>query len=508
MPMLERHPSSLEGISCINCHRVAENYGRVAGRTALLEGDVTAPVLGAGTNETLKKLMTDPSNRLVSEPSAAAGGRLVHGDIIKFEPITRAHFCASCHDSPLPSGLRGQELITQYKNSPAPRRGETCQDCHMGKIPGIASGFDEGPAAVIGGVGTPTRKHSNHMFAGPDYPLVHPGIFPFNPKAQQLATAYEWLQFDADGGWGTDAFENKVARDFKFPARWKAVDDRYEARKILHEQFRLRDKVTAQRYALLRRGYQLGQFVVDRADAGGLKFKVEVRNGTDGHNVPGGFDQHRLVFLEVTVTDPSGRVVFRSGDRDPNGDVRDALSAYVRNWEVPKDGQLFSLMSNNVTTNIRGGDMPTVLSVPQSPDPLPYFRPATRSALLYGRPPTARKQTNSLPPNGSAWADYKVSAKELGGSGPFNVKIRFIAQSLPVNFVNDIKEVGFDYNMSPREVARRLVDGAMVLYEKDITVTGSGQTLDLKPTEAEIVAPPPSTPDPVLGRRVALDGQK
>ena len=61
--------------------------------------------------------------------------------------------------------------------------------------------------------------------------------------------------------------------------------------------------------AVLRAGYVLGDVKIDRADAGGIKFNVEVKNATDGHNVPTGFDAERLVFLQVTVTDADGKVV-------------------------------------------------------------------------------------------------------------------------------------------------------------------------------------------------------
>ena len=69
-----------------------------------------------------------------------------------------------------------------------------------------------------------------------------------------------------------------------------------------------------------------------------------------------GFDAERLVFVRVTVVDRNGRLVFVSGDLDPNGDVRDSHSVFVHNGEIPIDRQLFSLQSRFVTRNIRGGE--------------------------------------------------------------------------------------------------------------------------------------------------------
>ena len=75
----------------------------------------------------------------------------------------------------------------------------------------------------------------------------------------------------------------------------------------------------------MQAGFKLGDVVTEQADTDGIKFKVKVRNGTDGHGVPTGFDAERLAFLRVTVTDPSGNTVYQSGDLDPNGDLREWL---------------------------------------------------------------------------------------------------------------------------------------------------------------------------------------
>ncbi len=76
----------------------------------------------------------------------------------------------------------------------------------MGKEQGRVSGYEEGPAAVVGSDSSEPRKLTNHFFAGPDYPVVHPGIFPHNIEAQEMATLEEWLQYDYQAGWGTDEF--------------------------------------------------------------------------------------------------------------------------------------------------------------------------------------------------------------------------------------------------------------------------------------------------------------
>ena len=345
----------------------------------------------------------------------------------------------------------------------------------MGKEPGVANGYPEGPAAVVGGKPTANRRITNHMFIGPDYSVVHPGIFPHNTAASEMATIRQWLTFDHEAGWGSDAFEEQVSDEFTFPEHWRSADDRYDARDIITANQKLLAEADRDRRWVLQAGYQLGDFVVERADSRkGLHFRMEVRNATNGHGVPTGFDAERLVFLRTTVSDADGTVVFRSGDLDPNGDVRDTHSLYVHNGELALDKQLFSLQSRFVTRMVRGGEREQVLAVNYSPDPLPFLRPSTSSTILTGRPRGARKHKQNIEPLGRRWARYEVPAKDLTGKGPYTVRVELVAGMIPVNLIHEIKDVGFDYYMSAAEVARRVVDGHLVLWDRSETIEVEG----------------------------------
>jgi nitrate/TMAO reductase-like tetraheme cytochrome c subunit len=474
MSNLDRHPTSREGITCVVCHRLPNAYGKVSGRFALVQGDIHEPVYGPTGNAELKRVLSLPDvYKVVTNRNES--GRKIHTDVKRFFQISEPGFCGACHDVTLGNGFRLEEAFSSFKNSPAAHRGETCQDCHMGVVPGKKSGYAMAPAAIVGGVPTKPRKRTNHMFAGPDYSIVHPGFFPHNDKAAELATMREWLTFDYQAGWGTDEFENKVPKDFKFPPRWTSVDDRYDARAILNEQFKLLKEIHEQRVAILRVGYQLGDLVVKQADAKGLKFAIQVRNGTDGHNAPTGFDAERNVFMQVFVTDPEGKTVFKSGDLDPNGDVRDRHSSYVHHGDLPLDRYLFTLQSKFLTSNVRGGDREQVLAVNYSVDPLPFIRPEPFSTTFTGRPAGARVQRRGLEPFQSRWPEYRVDANELTGPGPYKVRIRFLAQMVPVNLITEIKVAGFDYNMSPRAVADALRDGKILVHEKEVTLPLDGK---------------------------------
>ena len=477
MSNMDRCPTSREGITCIVCHRLKNDYGKVSGRFALITGDLLTPVYGPTGDAELKRVLSQPDvYRVVT--NGAVAGRKIHTDINKFSALRTSGFCGSCHDVTLFNGFRLEEAFSSFKNSPAAHRGENCQDCHMGLIPGKKSGFAEEPAAIVGGVPTKPRRRSNHMFAGPDYSIVNRGFFPHNDKAAALATMREWLTFDDKAGWGTDEFEKNVPKDFKFPPRWTSVDDRYDARAILKEQYALLAEIQKQRLTVLRQGYQLGDLVVEKASPKGLKFKIEVKSGTDGHNVPSGFDAERISYMQVFVTDANGKQIFKSGDLDPNGDVRDLHSSYVHEGKLPLDPYLFSLQSRFITSNVRGGDREQVLAVNYSVDPLPFIRPMPFAMNFSGRPAGARIQRRGLEALSSRWAEYQVKASELTGAGPYKVRIRFLAGMVPVNLITEIKVAGFDYNMSPRDVADAIKNGHSLLYDKEITLDVDGK----KPT--------------------------
>ena len=468
MTNMDRHPTSREGITCIACHRLAQDYGKVNGRLPIVEGDITQPIYGPTGDKNLKIALDDPEVRVTSDPDGR--GRKIHGEVIKRSYLSDPGFCGSCHDVTLVNGFRLEEAFSEYKMSPAAARGETCQDCHMSTEPGVASGYAQGPAAIVGGIETPSRKLTNHMFAGPDHSVIHPGLFPLNEDAQRMATMREWLLFDHKAGWGTDEFEDNVGDDYEFPERWSSIDDRFDARPIIDQQLERLEMMAGQRKKVLQQGYRMGKIDLRRADSGGLEFAVEVSSGTDGHNVPTGFTGERLVFLQVTVTDAAGEVVFQSGDLDPNGDVRDLHSLYVHNGELPQDTQLFSLQSNFITRNVRGGEREVVLAVNFSPDPLPFLRPDIRPTVLTGRTLGARIHKKGIEPNGRRTPSYRVDGEQLSGNGPYTINVKLIAAMVPINLIAAIKDVGFDYNMSPREIADAVLAGHQVLAEDSRTV--------------------------------------
>jgi hypothetical protein len=473
MSTMDRETVSRQGITCIVCHRLRNDYGKVSGRFALVTGEINTPVYGPTGDAELKRVLSLPDEYAVTT-NANMPGRKIHADIVKFETLRTPGFCGTCHDVTLLNGFRLEEAFSSFKNSPACHRGETCQDCHMGRVPGKKSGYAEGPAAIVGGVPTRPRRRANHMFIGPDFSIVNRGFFPHNERASALASMREWLAFDDKAGWGTDEFERNVPKDYKFPEHWAKASDRYDARAILNDQHALLAEAQKQRLILLRQGYQLGDLVVERADAKGLAFKIQVKSGTDGHDVPTGFDAERISYMQVFVTNSAGKLVFQSGDLDPNGDVRDLFSSYVRAGKAELDPYLFTLQSPFLTSNVRGGEREQVLAVNYSLDPQPFIRPMPFAMSFMGRPTGSRIQRRGIEAFASRWARYKVKGSELTDPGPYKVRIRFLAGMVPANLVDAIKGAGFDYNMTPRQVADELRDGQSVLYDMEITLRLDG----------------------------------
>jgi len=473
MSNLDRHPASREGITCVACHRVSQPWGKISGRLSFEEGDIFSPIYGpTGPAELERVLEHRDTFRVVT--SRDQPGRAIHTDVKRFFPLTTPGFCGTCHEVTNINGFRIEEAFSSFKHSPAAAQGISCADCHMGKEQGKASEYDVGPAAVVGGVPTTERKLTNHYFAGPDSPIVHPGIFPHNVEAARFKTMREWLAFDVAAGWGTDEFEDGVGENEEYPAAWQYIDDRYDARQIIEQQLEQLAWAREQRLEVMRNGFELSDIEVVSATSSGLELAIEVANATNGHSVPTGFDAERLVYLEIVVTDDQGGVVYRSGDRDPNGDLRDTHSLYVTHALLPLDEDLFSLQSLFITRLLRGGERSQVLPVNTSVSALPFTRPETRPTILYGRPKGVRKHRRVIEPGGHRRVTYTVPRNDLTGRPPYHVSVKLRYQAVPVNLIAAIKDVGFDFGMSPREVADAVVSGGEVIWERSLTIPLSG----------------------------------
>ena len=170
-PLWARSQISREGVSCITCHRVKEQYGKVNGERRVEPGKIYEPVYGSGKQSVIKDVIADKENYSV-KTSVDGRGNDIHKGMITNDQITKSEFCVSCHQVAVNLGIKLEIVWDQYRDSPARKAGVSCQDCHMGKVAGKPEGYSTAPSAVVGGKEiNPGRKHANHRFIGPGYSI-------------------------------------------------------------------------------------------------------------------------------------------------------------------------------------------------------------------------------------------------------------------------------------------------------------------------------------------------
>jgi len=179
---------------------------------------------------------------------------------------TRSEFCGMCHNVTHPlSGRPIERTYEEWRESPYntgdPATSTHCQDCHMRQAPGNpGTGATEkrdnpGKAAVMG----PERPHIwTHYFVGGN------ALYPGAPNADR--------------------------------------------RRAMVEE-RLRHAATVEILAA----------ELPEREGGIGTFRVRVTNVGAGHKLPTGLSEVREIWLDVTVTDASGKALLRSGEIGKTG---------------------------------------------------------------------------------------------------------------------------------------------------------------------------------------------
>ena len=435
-----RSQISREGVSCINCHRVKEQYGKVNGERRVEPGKIYAPVYGSGKKSVIKDVLADKETYSV-KTSADGRGNDIHKGMITNDQITKSEFCVSCHQVAVNLGIKLEIVWEQYRHSPAREAGVTCQDCHMGKIPGMAKGYATAPSAIVGGKEiNPGRKHANHSFIGPGFSIAHPGIFPHNTKAQAVSMK-DWLQFDWRAGWGTTGFEDNVVDGKikgKFPKRWADSLDREEARAIIDENLGKLDERDKIRQQILENGSHVdGPNIAGDPKVGkDLAFSYKIKNTNTGHNLPSGsLGAQPQLWVNVALIDPNGKNIWESGYIDKDGNMADLHSLEVAAGRMKIDQQLVHFQTKFLTTNLKGTDREMYLPVNFDIDPLPQLRPPGVPTTVLNHPPLVRMENHSLPPLGEKVAKYKVSGNLITKPGKYRLAFRMRSRGEPIYFM-------------------------------------------------------------------------
>jgi hypothetical protein len=431
-----------EGITCVACHRVKEAYTKANGERRIEPGDTFQPVYGGGDGFGVElAVQYKDLFKTTTHPSETGEAQGIHARSIHFEQLTQSDFCMSCHQVAVPPGVKLEVVWDQYRASPAYRAGVTCQDCHMGQVPGVAAGYSVGPAAVISDRAVVThRKHSNHAFFGPGGSIAHPGLFPDEPKADRW-TPDQWLQFDWRVGWGTEAFEQQVSAGrsaASFPECWSHVDDRYDARQIIDANLKKLDYKRDLRRQVLENGSRIdGPTFASKPRSGApLRFEYCVTNLNPGHNLPSGsLGAQPQIWLNVVLIGPDGSRLWESGYLDSQGDLADFQSFDVQSGNLARDSQLFNLQTKFLTTNVKGTDREMPIPINFDIDQLPFIRPAAQPVTVLNHPPLIRMEAHSLPPLGSRRAKFTVPGRVLRESGTYRLSVRLRSRLEPIYFM-------------------------------------------------------------------------
>jgi len=384
---VHRSRISMEGVTCVVCHRQAGPTYKSNARIALNAGTLNEGCM-------FGPFESDASVDLKSHKS------------IQTPHIKSAAFCGTCHDVTSPEGVRLEEAFSEWQNSPAAREEITCQHCHMGQVQGIPIRDHERPlgyAAIVPGVDRkklPLRRMTDHSFAGPDYSMLPDTEFPYK---------LDWM-YEID-------YRDRSALT---PYQQKTLDQlRRRNRRALRA-------ANAKRHELLQQAAEIRVQVCDRARPGEkITVRVDVTNKVSGHSVPTGFTAERQMWVEIVARDSKGNVIFSSGDLDGNGDLRDGHSYAVETRKISRDKYLLNFQNKFVVQTARGTDRSVVLPVNRHLRPLSIVRPATGISASHGRPYTFRIAKGSLPPLKTLGRSYPIHLPDCDGTCTISVRLNF-----------------------------------------------------------------------------------
>ncbi|QDV82544.1 multiheme c-type cytochrome [Stieleria magnilauensis] len=440
--VLDAPPVVREGVTCIACHRINEHYWRSNGDRRIVPGNIHAPVYGGRGGAGVREAIANADTlKLKLSPEDTGPGQAIHLQGRFFQPLTNSDVCVSCHQVAVHPGIWLEVVHAQYRSGPAAKRGVSCQDCHMGAVPGKPHGYQSDFVAHLGDKPFgEKRKQSNHMFWGPGFSIAHPGIFPHHPKAKQY-TPREWLAFDYRSGWGTDAFENSVTAAMTFPEPWDTADDRRDGRRIIDANLAKLAEKRAGSIATMEGGLKIeGPYFEHEPTAGRrLKFSYTVCNTSEGHNLPtGSLGAQPQLWLNVALIDPDGCRVWESGYLDRHGDLADMHSVDVATHRVRRDKDLFNLQTKFLINNVRGTDREAALPLNFSLDQLVFLRPGAVPVSVLNHPPLIRMEAHSIAPLDSRTARYSIPAHVMTKKGPYRLSVRMRNRTEPIYFMRQI----------------------------------------------------------------------
>jgi hypothetical protein len=328
--------AAMEGISCAVCHQtIGPVHANGAARSGEYEGNATwtsfttgavfrmRPEDGTGVSGIGNSgYLLDSSSFLARTLGpGGAGDPIVHrrtpADAKSY--LGSSEFCGACHDVRLfgtdSLGVREKgEHFKRLRNAYsewktwadtekiAGRRAASCQDCHMSLYPGVCVA-GAGPAAGAGKDGCPTGFH----FASRAPGEKARGMVASSSSEPRAIASHYFTSVDLPL---STEFDDKWANDTTLDVSGSPIGLELRRRQLLTHTFK----------------FGLGRAT---RSGGQLEIPIEVQNTGAGHRVPAGFSQEREIWVELSVTDARGGVVYDVGRiSDDDADLRD--KAFVR----------------------------------------------------------------------------------------------------------------------------------------------------------------------------------
>ncbi|MBS2016951.1 MAG: hypothetical protein JST00_28955 [Deltaproteobacteria bacterium] len=375
-------PAAMEGISCALCHETIGpvHAGGVAGRggrgeyegnatwTSFATGAVfrTRPEDGVGvTGIGNSGYLLDSSSFLARTLGGGGpGDPIVHkrASAETKSYLASSEFCGACHDVRLfgtdSLGVRERgEHFKRLRNAysewktwadtekAAGRKAASCQDCHMSLYPGVCVADAAGSSAKGGGrEGCPPGFHFEARAPGEKAR----GMIASSSIEPRPITSHFFTSVD-------------LPLAAEFPETW-ATDPTLDASGIPLGLARRREQ-------LLRHTFQ---FAIGRAArvGGQLEIPIEIKNTGAGHRVPAGFSQEREIWVEMTVKDARGDVVYQVGKiASDDADLQDKVMTRITTRDDVFDGVGRGLATK--PAGVFGADVVDGPDVPRwNPNPL------------------------------------------------------------------------------------------------------------------------------------------
>ena len=255
---------------------------------------------------------------------------------------TEDQFCTQCHSA---LGTRGGECVPGFnfeELSSIVMEGVTCVACHQ--VTGLERPFNSGhtlssDAPMMGGIENPQKTAAHDSAADP---LIQSAAFcggchdVVETNGLNLERPHEeWIESPLGGS-------SETCQSCHMPAEAGEAVDGGPERQIHSHRFRgvgipmLEGFVPdAETMAILDGEVEellsgSSNVEVSHPDvilAGEqLDLVVTIQNLIPGHNLPTGSNFLRQFWLDLIVTDSEGRVLYRTGDLDSNGDLRNVWS--------------------------------------------------------------------------------------------------------------------------------------------------------------------------------------